>query len=269
LALCKKKDEILKTRIITAVIALLIFIPILWVGGIWIEIASAVLAFVGVSEIFIMKKMMILNPIAILSMFMGAALTLPNTVFQGHWLNKNAMFYAFVLILLVATVFSYQNFTIEDAGVVALTTFYVGQGFFYLTSAREKGLDYLFFALLLVWTTDIFAYLVGRKIGKHSLNSVISPNKTWEGSIGGTVAAVIVILIYNSFFHIQKNIGLLIIFTIVLSVIGQVGDLVESSMKRHYKVKDSGKILPGHGGILDRFDSFLFVFPCLHLLGFF
>lgn len=259
----------MKTRIITAVVALLIFIPIIWVGGIWIEIASAFLAFVGVSEIFIMKKMMILNPIAILAMFMGAALTLPNSLFEGLWLNKNGMFYAFILILLVATVFSYQNFNIEDAGVVAITTFYIGQGFFYLTSARDKGLVYLFYALLLVWSTDIFAYFVGRKIGKHPLDPVISPHKTWEGSIGGTIAAVIVILIYNCFFHIQKNIGLLIISTIILSIIGQVGDLAESSIKRHYNVKDSGKILPGHGGILDRFDSFLFVFPCLHLLGFF
>lgn len=250
-------------------VALAIFIPILWLGGIYIEIASAVLAFVGVSEIFIMKKMMVIHPIAILAMLMGVALTLPDTFFKGLWLNKNGLFYAFILILLVATVFYNQTFNIEDAGVIAICTFYVGHGFFYLTAARDKGLPYLFYALLLVWTTDIFAYLVGRKFGKHPLDPVVSPHKTWEGSVGGTIAAVIVVLIYNAFVPLQKNLGILIIATIALSIIGQIGDLAESSLKRHYNVKDSGKILPGHGGILDRFDSFLFVFPCLHLLGFF
>lgn len=259
----------MKTRIITAVIALAIFIPILWIGGIWIEIASAFLAFIGISEIFIMKRMMVLNPIAILSMIMGMALTLPNSLFNNLWLDKDSLFYAFILILLMAIVFSYQTFSIEDAGVIAITTFYIGHGFYYLTVAREKGLPYLFYALLLVWSTDIFAYVFGRKIGKHKLDPVISPNKTWEGSIAGVLCSVIVALIYNFFIPVQKNILILIIATTLLSIVGQIGDLAESAIKRHYNVKDSGRILPGHGGILDRFDSFLLVFPCLHLLGFF
>ncbi|BDR56310.1 phosphatidate cytidylyltransferase [Xylocopilactobacillus apis] len=212
---------------------------------------------------------MVLHPIAILSMLMGAALTLPNSFFKGLWLNKDAMFYAFILILLVSIVFFYRTFNIEDAGIIAITTFYVGHGFFYLTLARDKGLSYLFYALLLVWSTDIFAYFFGRKFGKHKLDPVISPHKTWEGSIGGTLAAVVVVIIYNIFVPLHRNLLILIIATIVLSIFGQIGDLAESAIKRHYNVKDSGKILPGHGGILDRFDSFLFVFPCLHLLGFF
>ena len=259
----------MKTRTITAIVALAIFIPILIAGGIWIQIASAVLAFIGVSEIFIMKKIMVLHPIAILSMLIGASLTLPNSYFQNLWLKKNELFYVFILILLVTIVISYQTFTIEDAGVIAITTYYIGHGFYYLTAASNRGLSYLFYGLLLVWSTDIFAYLIGKKFGKHKLDPIVSPDKTWEGSIGGTLSAIIVALIYNSFFQIQNNIFLLILSTLVLSIIGQLGDLAESAMKRHYHVKDSGKILPGHGGILDRFDSFLFVFPCLHLIGLF
>lgn len=259
----------MKTRTITAVVALVIFIPILIAGGIWIQIASAVLAFIGVSEIFIMKKIMVLHPIAILAMLMGAALTLPDRFFHNLWLSKNELFYFFILVLLVAIVVCNQTFTIEDAGVIALTTYYIGHGFYYLTVASHRGLPYLFYGLLLVWSTDIFAYLIGRQFGKHKLDPVISPNKTWEGSIGGTLVAVIVAVIFNLFFPIQRNLMWLIASTFILSIIGQMGDLAESAMKRHYHVKDSGKILPGHGGILDRFDSFLFVFPCLHFLGLF
>ncbi len=111
--------------------------------------------------------------------------------------------------------------------------------------------------------------MIGRKLGRNKLAPHVSPNKTWEGSIGGTVVATIIVGVF-AYFYPQGNYSLLttVLLTIVLSVFGQLGDLVESALKRYYGVKDSGKILPGHGGILDRFDSLLLVLPALHLLGF-
>ena len=123
------------------------------------------------------------------------------------------------------------------------------------------------YVFAVVWSTDIAAYMVGRKIGKHKLWPVISPNKTWEGSIGAVIWAVIIAAIYVTLVPTGRNNALMIILAFFLSIVGQIGDLVESAYKRFYGVKDSGKMLPGHGGILDRFDSMLFVLPVVAFMG--
>ncbi|MER2233940.1 MAG: phosphatidate cytidylyltransferase, partial [Leuconostoc mesenteroides] len=119
------------------------------------------------------------------------------------------------------------------------------------------------------WITDSGAYMVGRAIGKNKLAPKISPNKTWEGSIGGSMVAIIVIPALFTIFHWLPDYNFieLLAFTAILSIAGQLGDLIESGFKRHYGVKDSGNILPGHGGILDRFDSMLIVMPMMAVLG--
>ena len=94
----------------------------------------------------------------------------------------------------------------------------------------------------------------------------ISPKKTVEGSLGGILSALVVALLFYFFADLGLSLAKLLVVTVVLSVFGQVGDLAESAFKRHYGVKDSGRILPGHGGILDRFDSLLFVWPLLYFL---
>jgi phosphatidate cytidylyltransferase len=101
-------------------------------------------------------------------------------------------------------------------------------------------------------------------MGKRKLWPEISPNKTVEGSLGGVICALAVAVVFIIFTNITESLIGLLIITAILSVFGQIGDLVESALKRHYNVKDSGNILPGHGGILDRFDSLLFVLPLLH-----
>lgn len=144
---------------------------------------------------------------------------------------------------------------------------YIGMGFRYFIAARAINFQTLLYGMLIVWITDSGAYLIGRKLGKNKLAPKISPNKTWEGSIGGTLAAVIILAVYCYFIPVGAGWITMIFVTLILSIFGQFGDLIESSLKRYYGVKDSGKILPGHGGILDRFDSMLIVMPMLHLLG--
>src|SRR5690606_7045524 len=154
------------------------------------------------------------------------------------------------------------------AAFAILGTLYVGIGFYYLIETRVEGLAFVVFALLVVWFTDSGAYFTGRKIGKRKLWPEISPNKTIEGFVGGIVWAIAIGLIFNFFVDLEKPVLLIIGVSIIASVFGQMGDLVESALKRHFNVKDSGTILPGHGGILDRFDSILFVMPLLHFLHF-
>ena len=187
-----------------------------------------------------------------------------------EWTGYVKLEFAFiaVILLLIHTVIVKNSFTFDDAAFAMLGALYVGIGFFYMMETREEGIAVLIYALFIVWFTDSGAYFTGRKIGKRKLWPEISPNKTVEGFIGGIAWAIAMGLIFNYFIDMERPILLIIGVTIIASVFGQMGDLVESALKRHFNVKDSGNILPGHGGILDRFDSILFVMPLLHFLHF-
>ncbi|KRK80023.1 phosphatidate cytidylyltransferase [Companilactobacillus nodensis] len=262
----------MRQRVITAVIALAIFIPILLAGGIWLEIAAAALAVVGIFEIYIMRKRIIVSMDFVITVLGTLAVAVPMNFYKG-WLpdsfTRLDVFYVFAVLLLIITVLSKNKFNFEDVGVSVVSMIYIGTGFHYLASVRNSdgGLGLLMFALIVVWSTDIFAYTFGRKIGKHKLWPAISPNKTWEGTIGGVVSALVLSGIYMYFVPQQYSMISMLLIAFVLSVFGQMGDLIESAYKRYYKVKDSGNILPGHGGILDRFDSMLIVLPLLHIFG--
>lgn len=264
----------MRQRVITAVVALAIFLPILYVGGIAIELAAAALAGVGVYELFRMKGLAILSFEGVLSILGAVFLVLPAErwfPFLNDTSGNFLLFYLTVMIILGFSVVSKNTYTIDEAGFPVIASLYAGVGFQNLVIARSEGLAMIIFAFFIVWATDIGAYMVGRKFGQRKLWPEISPNKTIEGALGGigsalAVAAVFLIVQPNL---TQHNLVTMLLFTIVFSVVGQFGDLVESAIKRHFDVKDSGKILPGHGGILDRFDSMLFVFPMMHLLGVF
>lgn len=126
----------------------------------------------------------------------------------------------------------------------------------------SNGFYYLIIAITLCFVTDIMAYLVGKAIGKHKLLPKVSPNKTVEGSIGGILGAVLIMLILGKFLNSSTDIivkyGLMILYTVLASIVGQFGDLAMSCIKRICGIKDFGNLLPGHGGMLDRFDSHMF-----------
>ena len=266
----------MQKRVITAAVALAVFIAIIYVGGITLQLAAAILAVIGVYELFRMKGLKLISFEGILSALGAIILVLP----RDPWFNflpihtdKWMLFYLVVMLILGLSVISKNMYTIDEAGFPILASLYVGVGFGNFVSARmdKDGLIVLMFAFFIVWATDIGAYMIGRKYGKNKLWPEISPNKTVEGALGGILSAVVVAVIYLLIFDAQTyfNHSLFVVacMTIVLSIVGQFGDLVESAIKRHFGVKDSGKLLPGHGGILDRFDSMLFVFPIMHLLG--
>ncbi|KIS03629.1 phosphatidate cytidylyltransferase [Paucilactobacillus wasatchensis] len=259
----------MKQRVITAVVALIIFIPLIVYGGLPLTIAALVLGLIAINEILIMKKMLLVSFEAIVSNLGLILMVLPDNWlnFLPDGLNRLFLFYILVVLVLLHTVVQKTRFSFDDAGVLTLAMLYIGTGFHYFVTARADGLTTLLYAMLIVWLTDSGAYMLGKRFGKHKLAPKVSPNKTWEGSIGGTVAATIILAIYLWFFPVGYSWVVMIGLTLILSIVGQFGDLVESALKRFYGVKDSGKILPGHGGILDRFDSMLLVMPMLHLLG--
>ena len=175
-------------------------------------------------------------------------------------------FAAFLLLVLLGMAKEWYGLC-SDKGLFMYITgivFYLTVPLLCLAWLHYQGVTYVLWLLLVVAATDIGAYFVGRSIGKHKIAPQLSPKKTWEGLAGGMLFAGL-----TGFYgapYLQMEVGVL--FAPSLAVLAQVGDFFESYMKRMAGVKDSSNILPGHGGLLDRFDGLLFVTPTMALLVF-
>ena len=263
----------LQKRTLFAVLALAIFLPVLFVGGLLLQIGIGLLAMLAVHELLQMKGLNTMTIEGALTLFATFALTIPLENYLTFLpVDGNVVAYSVLITIMLGTTIFSKSYTIEDAAFPIAVSFYVGFGFQNLIAARLDSWEKVLFALFIVWATDIGAYLFGRQFGQNKLLPKVSPNKTIEGSIGGILSAIIVALIFGLINHgvyAPHNFFWLLICTILFSIFGQFGDLVESAIKRHFGVKDSGNLIPGHGGILDRCDSWIFVFPIMHFLGLF
>ncbi|MCY8945437.1 phosphatidate cytidylyltransferase [Bacillus atrophaeus] len=261
----------MKQRILTGVLAAVLFLAFVIYGELPFAILVYVMGSVALFELLRMKKLKLFSLPGLISLILLWLLLLPSRyyLFEDIGISKMETALFAVLLLLIYTVLVKNNFTFDDAGFITLATIYIGMCFYYFIEIRnidQGGLRYIFYACVVIWSTDSGAYFVGKSLGKRKLWPEISPNKTVEGFVGGIVIALIGAAIFQFFAEVPIPYISLLFITLFLSVFGQMGDLVESALKRHYDVKDSGKILPGHGGILDRFDSFLFVMPFLYFL---
>ena len=176
-----------------------------------------------------------------------------------------------VILLFIYIILKNLKVTVIDIAITVLSLIYIPFMFSFvkLILAMENSRALIWFVILGAFMSDIMAYIVGCKFGKRKLCPTISPKKTIEGSIGGIVGVTISYIILNlilTYLGILKlNMVIVIIMGIVCSIVGQFGDLSASAIKRHCKVKDFGSIMPGHGGILDRCDSILFVAPIVYI----
>lgn len=259
----------MKQRIITAIIAAAVFLPIVIIGGIPFTILVYLMGAIAIYELLRMKHINITSIPGIISILLLWIVLIPteyNELFTSINLSKMELVLLIVLLILTYTVISKNDFTFDDAGLIILSALYIGFGFYYMIEIRAIHLEYIFYAFVVIWTTDSGAYFIGRKLGNRKLWPEISPNKTVEGFLGGIVTAILFAFVFNLITDMFDSFLALLIVTFLVSIFGQIGDLVESALKRHYNVKDSGSLLPGHGGILDRFDSMLFILPILYFL---
>ncbi|MFL0352078.1 phosphatidate cytidylyltransferase [Xanthomarina sp. GH4-25] len=175
----------------------------------------------------------------------------------------------FVQLFLIKDLFTEKNIPLFISKKIITTTFYLSSGFIFLVLIASHNHTFnpiiLFGSFILVWTNDTFAYLVGKNFGKQKLFPSISPKKTVEGFLGGLFFASVASYFIATFTETNLSFSNWLILSIIISVFGTLGDLIESKFKRQANVKDSGIIMPGHGGLLDRFDSIIFAAPFIYL----
>ncbi len=176
-----------------------------------------------------------------------------------------------ILLLFIQVIISNMKTTIKDIAITFFGICYIPLFLMYmpLLMGSENGKLLVWYIIISAWGTDIFAFIVGRTIGKHTFSD-ISPNKSIEGCLGGIIGATTLTLIYTFVINtcLGMNINYLYIgaISILLSVIGQIGDFSASSIKRYVGIKDFSNLLPGHGGMLDRIDSLIFITPFAYFL---
>jgi len=261
----------LKQRIISGVLGgIIMLIPVV-LGGVWYSLLVFVLAIIGLYEFLRMAGLKPYGFAGILAYVLMISTLWPYLfISQRLALDYSNMLMPVLLLLLLYSVVRKNQFHIEHVALTILGALYIGYGFHYMAAVRgmEDGLWLTLLVLLGIWSTDSGAYFIGKAFGRRKLLPAISPNKTVEGSLGGMLTALVVVLGVNALLGklpFWQAFGI----ALVTGLAAQMGDLVESAMKRHFGVKDSGRLIPGHGGVLDRFDSLLFVFPILYLLGLF
>ena len=201
-----------------------------------------------------------LTPFVMVSMLKLDMLSSP----ESFVLFTSMLCFPIIFLCFVYELFTASKQPFSNVAFIILGMVYIGTPFALLNFIAFDGelfrANTVFGLLLLTWINDTAAYLIGSKVGKNKLFPRISPKKTWEGSIGGGVFTLILAGFLGYIFTAQTIIEWLVLGGIVV-IFGSTGDLIESMLKRSFEVKDSGTLLPGHGGLLDRFDAFIFVIP--------
>lgn len=246
----------MKKRVISAIVVLAIFIPLVIVGGMYFKIAACIVSVLGMKE-FLNLPSKSKRPLYVDVIFYALTILLT-------FVSKNREVYYVIsfLIPMLAVIYCNDNkkYNADDAFKLISNVLLVGTFFHELVVIRESNILIFIYLFLITILTDTYAQLGGMLIGKHKLAPLISPNKTWEGSIvGGVFGTLCAATFYYVAINSSVNVFLLLIITLLLSCLGQLGDLFFSAVKRNHKVKDFSNIMPGHGGVLDRLDSIIFV----------
>lgn len=251
-------------RVLSAILLVAIFVPLLCIGGLPFTILMTILGVMGLYELIHIKESKKKLPliIKIFSYLMVAFFTLTTTSvidFQYSLDYRVMSIIIFAFLSPLVFINNREKYSVNDALYLISAVLFIGLSFNLLIATRTYNLNYLIYLFLITTITDTFALFTGMLVGKHKFTS-ISPKKTIEGLIGGTFMGTFVgVAFYHTVINPSMSLLFIIFITMFLSLIGQLGDLVFSAIKRYYDKKDFSDLIPGHGGILDRFDSIIFV----------
>ncbi len=255
----------MKKRIISAIVAAVLLIPILLIGGNLYKVGALALGVIALYELIHARESkksipLLMKLFTILMFIIELIDNFSNEAFTFTLSSKYIILLIVGLLLGMIVYEDEKKYSIEDVCYLMLSNVFMLICFSLLLSIREYNIYYLIIILLVTIVSDTFALIVGSLIGKHKLCPSISPNKTVEGLIGGLLfCLVICVPTFITLTNYTGRVSLIILLILLLSVSSTFGDLVFSSIKRYFKIKDYGNIMPGHGGAMDRLDSFLFV----------
>lgn len=258
------------TRIMTSVIGIPLVIAIIVIGNPLLKYVVMGVSLIAMYEIYQViksshKPIVLLGYGAVMVHYLAF-----DFVVQYYYIYLTMV----TMIALTILVIQYPKYSILDVALTLFPILYVSLLFSFIILLRDvkDGNFWVWLIAISAWGCDTFAYFTGKTIGKHKLAPQLSPKKTIEGSIGGIIGAgaigyiyALICTHYNTFIA-RKEIVWVVIAVMLGALISQVGDLAASAIKRYFNQKDYGYILPGHGGILDRFDSFLFVAPAIYII---
>ncbi len=266
----------MKTRIVSAVVGITIFLAALFAPYYVFDALTVVLAAIGTFEFLRTTGLLNKKPLAATGIFapimcgiLGMAHKLGSVVLYEVCALIAALYIG--VIFLVMTV-CHKEVKTTDASVAFFGTSFIALLYSYIFALRasEYGIYLIILLFAATWCADGGAYFVGVLFGKHKLAPELSPKKTIEGAVGGIVAAVLSMGIYaailENIFNVPCNLPALLVTGLLCSILGPVGDIATSAIKREYNVKDYGNLIPGHGGVLDRFDSVLLTAPAVFLI---
>lgn len=255
----------MKLRVISAILMVIIFVPFLLIGELPFAFFMSILGVAGLYELIkvreCQKKFPFLLKIIAYGIVLALCLHNVNSI-EFHFSFDYRVMSGLIFVFLAPMVFinDFKKYNLTDALFLIGSTLFIGLSFNLLTITRNFDINFTIYLLLITTMTDTFALFSGMLIGKHKLCPKISPKKTIEGLVGGvSMGTFVSTCFYTTVINSNVSLVLLIFINLLLCLIGQLGDLVFSSIKRNYEIKDFSELIPGHGGILDRFDSLIFV----------
>ncbi len=263
------------TRVVTAAVFVAVLLGCTYFSPVSFSILFLLITILGVWELYTLSEKGGSKPQKIIGTIAGAFFFASNALVCMGFVNYHFLVINIPLLFLIFIIELYRKATdpFKNIAFTLLGIFYIALPFSILNYINwfngTYSYEVLFGIFFIIWSNDSGAYLVGSAIGKHKLFLRVSPGKTWEGSFGGAFVSYIITYIISGWYTSITRTDWFVIATILI-VFGTLGDLVKSIYKRSLNVKDSGSILPGHGGIIDRFDSLImgapFVFAYLYLL---
>ena len=258
-----------KTRLLSGIVLVIILIATVGTGGGLLFGFLALISLIGLSELY--KVVDVQNKILGLTGYLGAVVYY-GILYTGQMQYVTLLTIAFLVVLMAVYVFSFPTFKAEQVMTVFFGVFYVAVmlSYVYQTRMLEDGAVAVWLIFLSSWGCDTCAYCVGVLIGKHKMAPKLSPKKSIEGGIGGLAGAALLGALYalaiNKWGGASAGVGEYALICFVGGIISMIGDLAASAIKRDSGIKDYGTLIPGHGGILDRFDSIIFIAPVIYYL---
>ncbi len=268
----------LKTRVISALVGLTLLIAVLYLGSITLGIVVTLIAAIGLYEFYnsvsAVKNIQPIKIVGYLSILPLLILGLQKTGWFNIDLNiLTGISVCLVIFLSMAfIVLEHKKYNIIDACVTAFSIAYVPflMSFLILIRNMDNGIILIWLIFIGAWGTDTMAYTFGRLFGKRKIIPEISPKKTLAGAIGGILGCIALMIVFgvitNAYFDLKMSFVVLAILGLICGMVSQIGDWSASAIKRYVNIKDFGNIMPGHGGVLDRFDSILFVAPVVYFV---